>query len=303
MTDPITAPGAVPDSVVAPGTGPITESVAAPGTGSDHEPIKEPAHGEPALGARADGPPPLAAGLTFHGPLSEARAARIVARLAATSPGTVLDIGCGRGELLLRVLAAAPGAHGVGIDINADDLALGRRLAAERGLAERVEYASESARGTGRGPADTVLCLGSSHALLDPDLPHDPAAALRELRRLVRPGGRVLLGEGFWERTPDDTELARMWPGAQAADHVPLDVLVDLAVEAGFRPAWIETATREEWEEFESGYRHATELWLAAHPGHPLAPQTRDRVDRQRSAWLGYRKLFGIAYLTLVPVD
>ncbi|MGW5422512.1 SAM-dependent methyltransferase [Streptomyces sp. NPDC003943] len=251
---------------------------------------------------RTDGPPPLGAGLVFHGPLSEARAARIVERLAAAAPATVLDIGCGWGEFLLRVLAAAPGARGVGIDINSDDLALGRRLATERGLAERVEYAEESARDTGRVPADTVLCIGSSHALLDPDQPHDPGAALRELRRLVRPGGRVLLGEGFWERTPTDPELARMWPGARVGDHLPLDALVDLAIEAGFRPAWVETATREEWDEFESGYRHAAELWLAAHPDHPLAPETRARVDRQRAAWLGYRSILGIAYLTLVPV-
>lgn len=247
-------------------------------------------------------PPRLGAGLTFHGPLSEARAARVVARLAATGTGSVLDIGCGWGELMLRLLAAAPGARGVGIDINADDLALGRRLAAERGLAARVEYAEESGYRTARGPADIVLCVGSSHALLDPGQPHDPAVALRELRRLVRPGGRVLLGEGFWERTPTEAELARMWPGAEAREHLPLDGLVDLAVEAGFRTAWVETATGEEWEEFESGYRHATEVWLAAHPGHPLAARTRERVDRQRSAWLGYRSILGIAYLTLVPV-
>ena len=33
--------------------------------------------------------------LTFHGPLSEARAARLVSRLTRTDPHTVLDIGCG----------------------------------------------------------------------------------------------------------------------------------------------------------------------------------------------------------------
>ncbi|MEV5974124.1 class I SAM-dependent methyltransferase [Streptomyces sp. NPDC051921] len=256
----------------------------------------------PAATVTTDAPPRLGTGLTFHGPLSEARVGRVVARLAAASPATVLDIGCGWGELLLRVLDAVPGASGLGIDINGDDLALGRRLAAERGLAERVDYVEESGLGTTRGPADTVLCLGSGQALCDPDLPYDPAVVLRELRRLVRPGGRVLLGEGFWEHTPTDAELARMWPDARVEDHCTLDVLVDLAVEAGFRPAWIETASPEEWEEFESGYRHAVELWLAAHPDHPLAAETRARVDRQRSQWLGYRSVLGIAYLTLVPV-
>ncbi|WP_406859269.1 class I SAM-dependent methyltransferase [Streptomyces sp. HUAS MG47] len=246
--------------------------------------------------------PPRLGSLTFHGPLSETRAAGLIQRLADASPATVLDIGCGWGELLLRVLEAAPGSTGVGLDINAEDLARGRLLAKERGLSDRVTFVEESALGTTRGPVDAILCLGSSQALCDPELPHDPAAALRELRRLVRPGGRVVLGEGFWERTPTDAELAGMWPGASAADHLLLPELVDLAVESGFRPAWIETGGRDEWEAFESGYRHDTELWLAAHPDHPLAEETRARVDRQRSGWMHYRNVLGIAYLTLVPV-
>ena len=59
--------------------------------------------------------PPGLTRLTFHGPLSEARAARIVARLTGIGPRTVLDIGCGWGELMLRILAAAPGATGLGL--------------------------------------------------------------------------------------------------------------------------------------------------------------------------------------------
>ncbi|MFF0536653.1 SAM-dependent methyltransferase [Streptomyces coelicoflavus] len=247
--------------------------------------------------------PPRLGSLTFHGPLSEDRAGRMVARLAAASPATVLDIGCGWGELLLRVLESVPGATGVGLDINAEDLARGRDLAKERGLADRVEFVEESALGTSRGPVDAVLCLGSGQALCDPEQPYDPGAVLRELRRLVRPGGRVVLGEGFWERSPSEAELAAMWPGAHAGDHLELGPLVDLAVESGFRPAWIESASGEEWQEFESGYRHDTELWLAAHPDHPLAAETRERVDGQRSSWVnGYRDVLGIAYLTLVPV-
>ncbi|WP_175409631.1 cyclopropane-fatty-acyl-phospholipid synthase family protein [Streptomyces sp. TRM64462] len=257
----------------------------------------------PTVTPGASDAPPRLTHLTFHGPLSEARADRLVARLAATGPATVLDIGCGWGEFLLRVLDAAPGATGAGLDIRADDLARGRELADERGLAERAEFVEESALGTTRGPADIVLCLGSSQALCDPEGPHDVAAALRALRGLVAPGGRVLLGEGFWQRTPAPHELAAMWPGAREDDHLPLGALVDLAVDAGFRPAWIETASPEEWEEFESGYRHDVELWLAAHPQHPAAAETRARVDGQRSTWLnGYRDLLGMAYLTLVPV-
>ncbi|MEU0968064.1 class I SAM-dependent methyltransferase [Streptomyces sp. NPDC005917] len=240
--------------------------------------------------------PPRLTRLTFHGPLSEARAAAMVRRLAASRPASVLDIGCGWGELMLRLLDAVPRARGVGMDVNAGDLARGRQAAEARGLAGRVEFAEESAAGTGRGPADVVLCLGASHALSD-----DLVTALRELRRLVADGGRVLLGEGFWQRPPTEAELSGMWPGASSADHHDLATLVGLAVAAGFRPEWTETASLEEWEEFESAYQADQEVWLATSPGHPLATETRARLDTHRAAWLTYRGVLGLAYLTLVP--
>jgi cyclopropane fatty-acyl-phospholipid synthase-like methyltransferase len=246
--------------------------------------------------------PPRLTRLTFHGPLSEARAARLVARLAEPAPATVLDIGCGWGELMLRVLAAVPGATGTGLDVNAADLARGRDNARAQGLADRVDFVEESAAGTGRAPADLVICLSASHALSDAAPPEHTAAALRALRGLVTPGGRVLLAEGYWQRTPAPAELAAMWPDAAAGDHLDLPTLVDTAVAAGFRPAWIETATTEEWDDFESGYQSDTEEWLATHPDHPLAAETRTRLDAHRSSWLrGYRTALGIAYLTLIP--
>jgi cyclopropane fatty-acyl-phospholipid synthase-like methyltransferase len=253
---------------------------------------------------RADaGIPPGLTRLTFHGPLSEARAARIVARLAASRPGTVLDIGCGWGELMLRILAAVPEATGLGLDTDEGDLDRGRASAQARGLGGRVTFVRESAVRTARGPADLVLCVGSSHALTEIKPPGHREAALAELRRLVSPGGRVLLAEGFWHRTPAEAELARMWPGTTAGEFGDLPGLVDQAVAAGFRPAWIETATLEEWEDFESGYQCDEEEWLAAHGDHPKAAGLRQQVDQHRSYWLrGYYGLLGQAYLTLVPV-
>jgi len=75
--------------------------------------------------------------LTFHGPLSEVRAARLVARLTRNSPRTVLDVGCGWGELILRVLAAAPDATGLGLDTDEGDLARGRANARAHPVRQR----------------------------------------------------------------------------------------------------------------------------------------------------------------------
>ncbi len=101
--------------------------------------------------------PPRLTRLTFHGPLSEARAARIVDRLARTRPASVLDIGCGWGELMLRILGAIPGTIGTGIDLDERDLARGRDNAQARGLAEHVSFIRESATPrSGRRRTSTV---------------------------------------------------------------------------------------------------------------------------------------------------
>ncbi|MBV9446842.1 MAG: methyltransferase [Streptosporangiaceae bacterium] len=242
--------------------------------------------------------PPRMTRLTFHGPLSEARAARIVDRLARTRPASVLDIGCGWGELMLRILESIPGAIGTGIDLDEHDLARGRDNAQARGLAEHVSFVRESATGTARGPADLVLCVGASQALSGAEPPRHIAAALKVLRNLVTPGGRVLFGDGFWERPPAPAELAAMWPGTSAAEFTDLAGLVDLAVDAGFRPEWIETASPEEWDDFESGYQADIQEWLATHDD----PAVRAKADEHRSHWLrGYRGVMGLAYLTLIP--
>jgi cyclopropane fatty-acyl-phospholipid synthase-like methyltransferase len=246
--------------------------------------------------------PPRYTRLDFHGPLSEARAARLVERLARTGPATVLDLGCGWGELLLRILSAVPGAIGTGIDLSRADLARGQGNAAASGLADRVSFLGESAVGTSRGPADLVLCVGSSHVLSEAKPPQHTIDALRELRRLVNPGGRVLLGEGFWEHPPSPAEIAAMWPGIKAGDHYELPGLVDQAISAGFRPEWIETATLQEWDDFESGVGAVVEEWLASHPDHPRAAETRRQADDRLSIWLrGSRGRLGLAYLTLIP--
>jgi cyclopropane fatty-acyl-phospholipid synthase-like methyltransferase len=231
--------------------------------------------------------------LTFHGPLSGERAGWLAADLAAGSPATVVDYGCGWGELLLRVLEAAPKATGVGIDIRGQDLARGRQNAGQRGLADRVSFIEGPATDHA-SPADVVINCGAYQAF---GTVHE---ALKALRALVKPAGLLLFGAEIWDRTPTDAQLANMWPGMTVDDCLRLPDLVDAATAEGFRPLRIQTATRGEWEEFESGYAAGAEEWLLANGDHPEADQTRSKLDRHRSIWLrGHRDLLGFAYLTL----
>lgn len=229
----------------------------------------------------------------FHGPLSAKRADRLAAELAVAAPGTVADYGCGWGELLLRVLAAAPGARGVGVDTHGPDIARGRENAEKRGFADRVTFI-EGPAADNASKADAVINCGAYHAFGSiPD-------ALEALRALVNPGGRLLFGAEIWDRTPTKRQLAAMWPGTTLDTCLYLPDVVDAAVAAGFRPLRIQTATRGEWDEFESGLAAGAEEWLLANPDHPEAGHARARLDAHLSIWLrGHRDVMGFAYLTL----
>ncbi len=229
----------------------------------------------------------------FNGPLSDERANRFAGELAARAPATVVDYGCGWGELLLRVIAAAPDARGIGVDTHKTDIARGRMEAERRGLANRVTFLEEAAA-TRTGGADVAISVGAYQAF------GSIGESLAALRTRVNPGGRLLFGAEYWERPPTSEQLGNMWPGITADDCTDLVGIVDQATAAGFRPIRIETATRGEWEEFESGFGAEIEEWLLDNPAHPDAEGVRAKVDTSRSIWLrGHRDVMGFAYLTL----
>ena len=115
-----------------------------------------------------------------------------VVAAAGVGPGMrVLDVGAGTGNAALP--AAAAGAEVVATDITPELLAVGERHARERGLTLRWQVADAQALPFADGEFDAVLsCIGAMFA-------PDHAATARELLRVCRPGGTVVMAN--W--TPD----------------------------------------------------------------------------------------------------
>ena len=108
--------------------------------------------------------------------------------LAAPAPGeTVADVGCGNGAYLAELARRGFAGRVLGLDMSLGMLAAARdRLIPAAGVA--LVAADATALPLPDGAADLTLAM---HMLYH--VP-DPSQAVRELRRVTRPGGRVVIG-------------------------------------------------------------------------------------------------------------
>jgi len=221
------------------------------------------------------------AGLTFNAPLSDERAGTLVRALAIAPGRHVLDLGCGWGELLLRIVEAHPATTGTGVDTDRTSLDRGRRLASQRSLHERVDFVEAECAGFG-DHGEVVICVGASQAWGGADV------ALAALRRSVDSGGLLLFGDGFWSEAPG--AVAR-----RAIGELPdFDGLLRGAQAAGFRIEQADRSSEEEWDAFESAWRSGLER--SSDPAAlTLAAERRAEYEN------GYRGALGFAWLVLAP--
>jgi demethylmenaquinone methyltransferase / 2-methoxy-6-polyprenyl-1,4-benzoquinol methylase len=114
----------------------------------------------------------------------------LVSRIEAGPGDTVLDVACGTGAVALE-LARRHGCRVVGIDQSPEMLAEGRRRVDAAGLGGRVELREGRAEDLPFGD-EAFDGLTFTYLLRYVD---DPAAAMRELARVVRPGRKIAMLE------------------------------------------------------------------------------------------------------------
>jgi SAM-dependent methyltransferase len=137
---------------------------------------------------------------------------RLATEVAALAPqARVLEVGSGPGRLAARLAELAPGVQVTGVDISPEMVERASSLAANSGVADRVEYRVGDVASLPFADAsfDAVVSTFSLHHW------QSPAKGLEEIYRVLRPGGVARIYDvvdwirRFEQGGPNIVELAK----------------------------------------------------------------------------------------------
>jgi len=228
-------------------------------------------------------------------PVCDAGVGEVLDRIAAHSPRSVLDLGCGSGEWLVRLLQRLPVTTGVGVDVSTTALAEAAARAEAGGVTDRLTLHEGAAADLPAAEYDAVLCIGSTHAL------GGLCGTLDAMHRWAASDAIAVVGDGFWERTPDAATLDAL---DCTEDEFPSYAgLVDRVVASGWTPLHVRTSRLDEWDDYEWAWWSSLASWAAAHPDDADAADAARWSEQHREEWLrGYRGTLGFAIVTASAV-
>lgn len=206
--------------------------------------------------------------LRFNAPLSDERAARLIATIGGWGPKHVVDFGCGRGELANSIASSISAARVVGVDSVGDFIAhADSNSVATFDLADASKWT---------GPCDVAISIGSSHAFGGLGKTLDRFATLD--------CAHAIIGDGFWAAEPDDWCLEVFGDELDGLDAVRLE-----AETRGWSIVELDASTLEEWDAFEGGWRAGV---------RSVGTEAAESFADQREAeYARYRGVLGFAWL------
>lgn len=194
-------------------------------------------------------------------PLTEGQLETLGRALHLTPGTTVLDLACGKGELLCT-WARDHGTVGTGVDLSTVFVEAARARAAALGVDVTLVQGDASGY-VAQSPVDVAACVGATW------IGGGVVGTLDLLARSLTPTGIALVGEPFWRADP---------PGS-AQDFLTLPGLVEQTRDAGWDLVEMVLADEHSWDRYVAAQWLNVRRFLDEHPDDELAPAFRHELS------------------------
>jgi len=211
-------------------------------------------------------------------PTSGAKLDELVGLLRLNPGSAVLDIACGKGELLTR-LAERYEISGIGVDISPYCVTDAEQKVRERVPGAQIQILNMD--GADYSPEqlfDLAMCIGASWVY------KGHRGTLSALKTMTKPDALILVGEPFWLKEPDDAYLI--------GENLTRDMFgthyenVLIGEDEGLFPLYTMVSNQDDWDRYETLQWYAAEKYASDNPDDPDVSEILTRVARGRTNYL-----------------
>ncbi|MGD1217087.1 cyclopropane-fatty-acyl-phospholipid synthase family protein [Streptomyces krungchingensis] len=233
----------------------------------------------------------------IHNPFTGEKLAALGQALSLAPETRVLDLASGSGEMLCT-WARDHRVVGTGVDISTEFTARARARAAELGVAGRVDFVHGDASGhVADAPVDLAACIGATW------IGDGLVGTIELLRRSLRSGGMLLIGEPYWRQEPPDQTTVDACHAGTKDDFRLLPELIEQFGELGYDVVEMVLADQDSWDRYRAAQWLNIRRWLDQNPGDELAAEMRNELSREPARYARYeREYLGWGVFALMAV-
>jgi len=214
-------------------------------------------------------------------PMSEDKIEQFCELLNLSKDSRILDIACGKGELLVR-LAEKYGVSGVGVDLSpfcvrdCKDKHLERTPKTDLTFIEMDGAKYQLVSGE---QFDVTMCLGASWVF------ENHIGTLQALKKMTKSGGLVIVGEPFWLKEPEADYLEAI---GMTRDSFGLhEENVYQGEKMGLTCLYTLVSNKDDWDHYETLQWWAVDRYIQSHSDDP---DNQELIEKTKIAKENYLK-------------
>lgn len=237
---------------------------------------------------------------TMPHPLPERKIMQLAATCAVNGGTRVLDLACGKGELLCQ-WSLRYNLKGLGVDASERVIQAALERANELKVWMNIHFLTEAPGEYPQAFHEYDIVVNLNGSWLEASLV-DKLAVMSIALKEDEGGGLVILGETFWQKTPSAAVLAEL--GIAQGVIPALGDLADAFDAAGFEVVAMLTATPDDWDQYHAAQWRATSQFLREHPDDPDYAALRAWIDANRRRYFkAEREYIGWGAFVLRPLS